>query len=110
MKFSAAAAARRADATPHASALIESMRDIGYSLDTALADIIDNSITARATRIDILSDTSGEMPAIGILDNGSGMTEAQLVEAMRSEEHTSELQSLMRTSYAVFCLQKKKQR
>src|SRR3546814_6026019 len=26
----------------------------------------------------------------------------------RSEEHTSELQSLMRTSYAVFCLQKKK--
>src|SRR3546814_1177872 len=28
--------------------------------------------------------------------------------ASRSEEHTSELQSLMRTSYAVFCLQKKK--
>src|SRR3546814_8062995 len=27
---------------------------------------------------------------------------------MRSEEHTSELQSLMRTSYAVFCLKKKK--
>src|SRR3546814_8396998 len=31
------------------------------------------------------------------------------VEAMRSEEHTSELQSLMRISYAVFCLKKKKQ-
>src|SRR3546814_4980781 len=29
--------------------------------------------------------------------------------ALRSEEHTSELQSLMRTSYAVFCLKKKKQ-
>src|SRR3546814_996589 len=29
-------------------------------------------------------------------------------EAARSEEHTSELQSLMRISYAVFCLQKKK--
>src|SRR3546814_10163955 len=28
--------------------------------------------------------------------------------AMRSEEHTSELQSLMRNSYAVFCLKKKK--
>src|SRR3546814_7965197 len=28
-------------------------------------------------------------------------------EAVRSEEHTSELQSLMRTSYAVFCLKKK---
>src|SRR3546814_3859775 len=31
------------------------------------------------------------------------------VTAFRSEEHTSELQSLMRISYAVFCLQKKKQ-
>src|SRR3546814_16768205 len=29
-------------------------------------------------------------------------------EALRSEEHTSELQSLMRISYAVFCLKKKK--
>src|SRR3546814_3890629 len=33
---------------------------------------------------------------------------AGMVEAMRSEEHTSELQSLMRISYAVFCLKKKK--
>ena len=78
-----ASTARTADATPHASALIESMRDLGYSLETAVADIIDNSITARATRIDILSDTAGDDPAIGILDNGTGMTEAQLVEAMR---------------------------
>src|SRR3546814_5817750 len=31
------------------------------------------------------------------------------IAAMRSEEHTSELQSLMRISYAVFCLKKKKQ-
>src|SRR3546814_1243251 len=35
--------------------------------------------------------------------------EAQLRLGARSEEHTSELQSLMRTSYAVFCLKKKKQ-
>src|SRR3546814_3998754 len=32
------------------------------------------------------------------------------IERMRSEEHTSELQSLMRISYAVFCLKKKKQK
>src|SRR3546814_6844232 len=32
-----------------------------------------------------------------------------LARSIRSEEHTSELQSLMRISYAVFCLQKKKQ-
>src|SRR3546814_18126335 len=41
MKFSAAAAARREDATPHASALIQSMRDIGYSPDTGLRNSID---------------------------------------------------------------------
>src|SRR3546814_9393780 len=34
-------------------------------------------------------------------------TAAQTPEAIRSEEHTSELQSLMRISYAVFCLKKK---
>ncbi|WP_241231107.1 ATP-binding protein [Sphingomonas koreensis] len=78
-----APARRRADATPLASALIESMRDIGYSLETALADIIDNAITAKATRVDVLSETSGEHPALAILDNGEGMTEAQLIEAMR---------------------------
>src|SRR3546814_1039997 len=33
----------------------------------------------------------------------------QIIEAARSEEHTSELQSLMRISYAVFCLKKKHQ-
>src|SRR3546814_4181103 len=35
--------------------------------------------------------------------------EEKLLRAIRSEEHTSELQSLMRISYAVFCLKKKKQ-
>src|SRR3546814_4187895 len=42
---------------------------------------------------------------------GAGQTLAErrnLAEIMRSEEHTSELQSLMRISYAVFCLKKKK--
>src|SRR3546814_10294424 len=36
--------------------------------------------------------------------------EASRMDRARSEEHTSELQSLMRSSYAVFCLKKKKQR
>ena len=39
------------EAAPKPSVLIESMRDIGYSLETALADIIDNSITAGAKTI-----------------------------------------------------------
>src|SRR3546814_5017032 len=38
----------------------------------------------------------------------SEVAAAALRDALRSEEHTSELQSLMRISYAVFCLKKKK--
>jgi hypothetical protein len=61
--------------------LIESMRDVGYSLDTALADIIDNSITAGASSIRLFVDT--DACRIGILDDGRGMTEGELIEAMR---------------------------
>src|SRR3546814_5491253 len=42
------------------------------------------------------------------LDNGTVSTPTGFADAYRSEEHTSELQSLMRISYAVFCLKKKK--
>src|SRR3546814_1073161 len=38
-----------------------------------------------------------------------GVPASYAIERLRSEEHTSELQSLMRISYAVFCLKKKKQ-
>lgn len=77
------ASKRTADATPRASALIESLRDIGYSLETALADVIDNSLTAKASRLEILADSLAPEPVIAILDNGSGMDENTLIEAMR---------------------------
>lgn len=72
-----------ADATPHAASLIQSLRDIGYSCETALADIIDNSITAGAKNIEVLSDANGEDPALAILDDGTGMSREELIEAMR---------------------------
>lgn len=72
-----------ADATPRASALIESLRDIGYTLPTALADVIDNSITAGASSVRIYADTIGEDASIAILDNGCGMDQAELIEALR---------------------------
>ncbi|MCH7971581.1 MAG: ATP-binding protein, partial [Chloroflexi bacterium] len=50
---------REVNASPRAALLIESMRDIGYSLETALADIIDNSITAGAVSIDIFTKIDG---------------------------------------------------
>ena len=68
---------------PRASALVESLRDMGYSLRTALADVVDNSITAGARNIELLADTHDEFPAIGILDDGVGMTKDELHEAMR---------------------------
>ena len=74
---------RREDATPHAAALIEGLRDIGYSLETAISDIIDNSITAGATAIQIVTETHSDEPHIAVVDNGTGMTEAELIAAMR---------------------------
>jgi hypothetical protein len=74
---------RQADATPHAASLIEGMRDFGYTLETAMADIIDNSITAGANKVEILAETTTDEPWIALVDDGSGMNEAELIEAMR---------------------------
>ncbi|HRP44782.1 MAG TPA: ATP-binding protein [Ginsengibacter sp.] len=68
---------------PSASSLSESMRDLGYSLATAVADIIDNSITANATEIDIFCDLTIENPTLIIIDNGHGMSAEELLVAMR---------------------------
>ena len=74
---------RRADATPHAAALIEGLRDIGYSLETAISDVIDNSITAGARRVQIITETYSDEPYIAVVDDGEGMFEEELVAAMR---------------------------
>lgn len=70
-------------APPSAASLIESMRDIGYSFETALADIVDNSITAKSKAIGILCDADASPPVIAILDDGCGMSETELLDAMR---------------------------
>src|SRR3546814_2518167 len=73
-------------------------------------------------RVDRLEDRRGNRPAIDIAVGEQVHRPARLFEQApdqrierdqeedRSEEHTSELQSLMRISYAVFCLKKKKTR
>ncbi len=68
---------------PSARSLSASLRDIGYSLETAVADILDNSISAEATRIDIICDMVTNQPILSILDNGWGMGENELENAMR---------------------------
>lgn len=74
---------RLADATPHAASLIEGLRDIGYSLETAISDIIDNSITAGARQIRIITEACIDDPFIAIVDDGEGMAEDELIVAMR---------------------------
>lgn len=68
---------------PSAASLTASLRDLGYSLETAIADLIDNSISADATDIQIFCDMSRAAPVLVIADNGRGMTEAELIAAMR---------------------------
>lgn len=68
---------------PKAAALSESMRDVGYSLEAAVADIIDNSISATASKVDIFFGMENSIARLAIIDNGRGMTEGELIEAMR---------------------------
>lgn len=68
---------------PNAGALSESLRDFGYTLPQALADLIDNSLTAGATRIVVTVNADGSRSHIAVVDNGRGLQEQDLVEAMR---------------------------
>lgn len=70
------------ECVPFAPALIESMRSLGYSFSSAVADLLDNSISAKADTIKIFSNPGGA-PFLVIYDNGTGMDEDELYEAMR---------------------------
>ncbi|WP_171230715.1 ATP-binding protein [Ruegeria sp. HKCCA4008] len=69
---------------PDASALMMSARSFGnYDLAAALADLIDNSITAKAKRIEIRCLFNDGDPEVRVIDDGLGMDEAALHLAMR---------------------------
>lgn len=70
-------------AEPHAAPMSESLRAFGYELPSAIADLIDNSIFARARNIWVEFVWDGEDSAISITDDGEGMSEGVLVDAMR---------------------------
>jgi hypothetical protein len=72
---------------PKASAMLEALRGLGYSTADALADIVDNSISAAASevRIDFCWE-GGDGAFISILDNGRGMDDPELEAAMRLGE------------------------
>ena len=73
---------QKQSAIPKASSMIETFRAIGYSLETAIADIIDNSISAGAKNINISRVWRGAESIIAIEDDGCGMNNDELVLAL----------------------------
>lgn len=83
--------------TPPAKSLIFGLRCIGYNFSTALADIIDNSISAEAKNIKVFSNPDAKEPYVAIFDDGCGMGRKALENAMtlgsdREEKEDCELE------------------
>src|SRR3546814_8639550 len=105
---------RQGQITRHGTEIIEAQRDADGTPNIAFAQQIAFQLRAQVHKYFRQCRTimphmqvaiEGRFTADGF---GFGMRKHRpLVHAMRSEEHTSELQSLMRISYAVFCLKKK---
>lgn len=70
-------------AIPEASSMIETFRAIGYNIETAIADIIDNSISANAKNVWISFEWLGSKTWLSIKDDGIGMNDEELIQAMR---------------------------
>lgn len=68
--------------------MVESLRGLGYSPATAIADIIDNSIAAGATEVDLIFKWDVEASSVAVLDNGHGMNAGELDTAMRLGERS----------------------
>ncbi len=82
---------------PSARRLMDSLREIGYDLPSAVADIVDNSIAADAQHIDLTFSFDGADSWIRIADDGLGMSGSVLEEAMRyGTERTYDAEELGR--------------
>lgn len=78
------------DVTPNPEFLIKSIAEQGYSLESALADLIDNSISANATQVEILIKTDEEPFTLFLADNGDGMDEEELKSSMHFPSNSPE--------------------
>lgn len=69
---------------PDPERVIEGLRDTGYDFKTAIADVIDNSIAAKASEVEVrvALDFMGEV-IVSVADNGCGMDKGGLINAMR---------------------------
>ena len=96
---------------PDPKRMIEGLRDTGYEFNTAIADLIDNSIAASATNVDVLIDMDmrGNI-RLSIADNGIGMDRNALINAMKygsnERPHPSSLGKFglgLKTASTAFC-------
>lgn len=103
--------AERLEVLPDPTRMIEGLRDTGYEFNTAIADLIDNSIAASASLVDvqIVMDFTG-MLRLAIADNGIGMNRDGLINAMKYgsavRPHPSSLGKFglgLKTASTAFC-------
>lgn len=71
------------EAVPTPEFLIKSIAEQGYSLETSLSDLIDNSVSAAADKVEILIDTENVPFTLFLSDNGNGMDEEELKKCMQ---------------------------
>lgn len=70
-------------APPRAGSMMEALRGLGYTTAAALADIVDNSVSAGSKEVRISFLWKGEESLISILDDGRGMNDTEIESAMR---------------------------
>ena len=71
------------EAPPNPEHLIRSIAEQGYSFESSLADLIDNSISAEATGVEVLIDMDQKPFTLFLADNGTGMSESVLKSNMQ---------------------------
>lgn len=75
---------------PKADHLMGSMRSMGYTFESAIADVIDNSISANSRNVTLFFPTTPMHCYVAILDDGDGMSKSELLNAMRYGSTASE--------------------
>ena len=72
-------------AEPEAASMIETFRAVGYNVGSAIADIINNSISAMAKNIWVDYNWEGPNSKIYVIDDGCGMNDEELIRAMKPD-------------------------
>jgi len=77
-------------AEPNPEYLIKSIAEQGYSLESSLADLMDNSVSAKANKIEVLIKMEQEPFTLFVADNGNGMDEETLRTSMQFPSNSPE--------------------